>query len=288
MFSSGTQHVMIEGGRIAGSVRFDSMHVPPALGHRLKLQMHISLDPNPELGLYALTDIDGELSTEAGAIGRLHWHGNRPDISCKPHTADHPFALVLDLDRWVLDRIEAHRNGGEPGFKLDLWPKLEREDGRRVRVWIQSFPIPISREAWNRILDQLGYGRYDLVELRIPPDCAADMLAVIEFLRKAEAQLQMGAWFEAIQQARFVCETLEAVVKPLSIADLLKTHLDGNRGEYWAGIVSRLKGITASSHHSFGQNTRVLRAEARGVVRSAASLAEIISAIRASVAPICD
>jgi hypothetical protein len=279
MSSSGAQYITIENGRIAGSVRFESMRAASAFGFRLKLDFRVSLDAIPELGPYALTDLDGELSVADRPVGRLHRHGSRPDISCKPQAVDHPVVLVVDVEPWVLDRMEEQRNGGETRFRVDLSPRLEREDGRRVRAWIQTFPIPVARDDWLRILEQLGHGSCELIEVRIPADHGDHVRSAVEFFRRAQRHLLDGLWLESLQEVRFVCEALEKLLRPQTVKDFFKASIDGGRGEHWGTSFSRLKEIASSTHHLYGQNGYVLRAEARSAVRSAANLLELVSAL---------
>lgn len=67
----------------------------------------------------------------------------------------------------------------------------------------------VNQATWLRVLTEMGYGRYMLIEVPVP-DQAADpeMAKTVECLAKANVALRRGEWREAVGTCRDVLEAL--------------------------------------------------------------------------------
>lgn len=284
MPSLGEARVMME-ATIVGRARVGALHPLPALRPRLGLQVYFDLDPvrdalhsGQKVEEYRLTDLSGDLRLkERGpAIGFLHWLGPRSDVRALPYPSESQLELACELDLHTLERLEAERDGGELRLSLLLQPRLEHVGGF-LRATVDPITLAVPRDEWIRCLEGVGYGRYDIFELRLPLLYGDEVRRAADALRGAQQALTAGAYAESLSKVRFVLEALERVGGK-GLAKLLPMT-DPKRAEHYGALFSRLKQLSNIPHHGFGQQVAFLRAEARLAVRTAAGLLELVSAL---------
>lgn len=284
---------------IAGHVRIGALHARKALRPTLSLHAYVDLDPvgdtlysGTKVENYRMTDLRGEISLRGGPIiGQLCWVGARADVRANDFHSESQLELACELDPWTLERLENLRGGDELVFSLELVPRLEHDAGF-IPARIEPVHVSVPKEEWLRFLEAVGYGSYELIELRVPLDAGDEVRDAAEALRDAQAALHAGAPEEALSRVRFILEALEDVArrhapdgaqepaKPRAwLREFLEARTDEKRAGYFAGIHSRLKSLSALRHHHHGQGVRFSVAEARLSVRTAASLLEVVASL---------
>ncbi len=277
MPSVGELQLLID-SRIAGGFRVETLRSLGGLYPRLGVDLEVTLEPLESGEPYQLTDLSGELRIEQGGpvMGRLHWYGPPwLDVPSKPRAAGMRVTLACDLHHGVLDRFEAQRSGAAPRFWIDLWPRLDLERGGFVRSWIRGTQLAVPREQWLRVLEDIGFGLYESIEIYIPRDFPEGMRGAVEAFRAARKHLERGDWREALGRARYVVDRLEQVARP-KLPAFLKAEL-GKQGEHWSKIASSFKDLTSLAHHAHGESAEVTPADARGAVQTALVMIDLVS-----------
>jgi hypothetical protein len=125
------------------------------------------------------------------------------------------FRLEVPLDLFAVERIEQQRDGNlraafifRAVFAIHLSDGLGVERFEAARVEPMVFTIPKSH--WiEKLLPQLGYGRIELIEVRIPGGSAGSVLSkAVQEIRQARAYLVNGDWDKAVAHCRNTLETI--------------------------------------------------------------------------------
>jgi hypothetical protein len=175
MQSIGEAEIMIE-STIVGKVRVQHLSALDALRPRIGLLVGVDLNPitgslhsgegRPDQ--YWLTDLGGDLrlNEKGPSIGIVQWIGMRRAVRALPYTSESQLQLACDLDPWTLERLEHQRDGKDLALWIELWPRLEHPGGY-LSASIRGFRLSVPRSDWLRFLEGVGYGTYELLELRI-------------------------------------------------------------------------------------------------------------------------
>jgi hypothetical protein len=125
------------------------------------------------------------------------------------------FSLVIPLNLITVERIEQAREGDlraalnfQAVFAIHLsdGPGVERFEPARIEPL--AFTIPKSHWV-DKLLPQLGYGKVELIEVRIPSGSRADGLPkAVQEIRQARAYLLNGDWEKAVAHCRNTLETI--------------------------------------------------------------------------------
>ena len=286
--SLGQSEVTI-GATRCGTVRVETVHGVPALRPRLVIRLRVDLKPvsstfegQPAIKEYSLSGISGDLKLKEGlrSVGLVHPLREPWRIAAQSYPHEDQLDMVCDLDHLVIERIEEARSGEELDLQLELWPEFVRPEGSSVGYSaIRPIDVRVPRPLWHSFLESAEYGRYELVEIRIPVEHGEAVSRAVAALKRAESRLRAGEWNAAVGEVRKVVEALEdRSTEQLKAA--IRSRFGDHRGQPYNSVVSKLKQLASIEHHEFGTGVELSRAEARFAVRAAAGLVEIVSEVR--------
>jgi len=284
MQSIGETEILIE-STIVGKVRVQHLTALDALRPRIGLLVGVDLNPidgsfhsgQPRPDQYWLTDLGGDLrvSEKGPSIGIVQWIGAHREVRALPYPSESQLQLACDLDAWSLERLEAHRDGKDLGLWIELWPRLEHPGGY-LSASIRGFRLAVPRADWLRLLEGVGYGTYELLELRIPDGNSDLAHRAIEGLRDAQRRLWAGDHGGALTECRKAVEALESLAPGGKLNELLAGPIHPERAKAYAGIASRLKAIASTAVHDYGREATFSRTEIGFLIRTTASLASLV------------
>ncbi len=263
----------------------------PAIYPRLLLNIGIILAETKDgasypLKDYELIDLEGELrlSENNATIGTIRWSGQRHQHKSSTVPREHRTNLFCDLDPWRIEQIEQHRDGREPTFWIQLWPTLAGGDYfTNIQTWPTRITIP--RDKWIKILEGIGYGDFEIVEITRGEIDKELYSRAISHLKEAEDRLNHGDYDGCLVDCR---KAIEAMVKATPKGEgkqveafkaVLVEQLGANRAEYLTGIISRVKEWTNVAAHSQGQPVEYTRSEAVFILNSTINLLHLIGGL---------
>ena len=219
MQSIGETEILIE-ATIVGKVRVQNVSALAALQPRIGLVVGVDLDPihgslhsgQARPDQYWLTELRGDLrlSDKGPSIGIVHWIGAHHEIRSQPYTSESQLQLACDLDPGTLERLETARGGNDLALWIELWPRIEHPGGY-LSASIRGFSLAVPRVEWLQFLEGVGYGTYELMELRIPKENAQLTHRLIDGIREAQHRLWLGDHGGALTEARKGIEALESL-----------------------------------------------------------------------------
>lgn len=284
MQSFGEAEIMID-SLIVGRARVQHLSALDSLGPRLGARIGIDLDPvnrslydgQPPPNPYSLTDLRGELrlGEKGPAIGTLEWVGAHHEVRAQPYPSESQIQLACDLDLWTLERLERQRAGGDVPLWIELWPRLEHAGGY-LPGSIRGFPVRLPRGEWLRFLEDVGYGTYELLEIRIPAERDEVAHRAIDGIRAAQRSFWSGDHERALTECRKTVEALESLAPSGTLESLLSVPFHSKRAKSYAGIASRLKEITSAAVHDYGRDAAFARSEVRFLLRATAALVSLV------------
>jgi hypothetical protein len=283
MESFGEAEVLIE-STIVGKVRVQHLSALDALRPRIGLRVGVDLNPisgslysgQEPPKQYWLTDLGGDLriSEKGPSIGILQWVGPHREVRALPYPSESQIQLACDVDPWTLERLEMLRGGQDLALWVDLWPRLEHREGY-LSASIRGFRLAAPRVDWLRFLEEVGYGRYEFLELRIPEASTEIAHRAIGGIREAQRRLWAGDHAAALAECRKAIEALEDLSPGRRLEALLAKSLHPERARAYASIASRVKEIASVAVHDYGRDATFSRAEIGSLIRMVASLASI-------------
>ncbi len=147
------------------------------------------------------------------------------------HSPETQFRLEIPLDLMTIERIEQSREGDlraslslRAFFAVHIAGGIGVERFETARIEPIIFTIPKSQWV-EKLLPQLGYGRLELIEIRIPNGmCAEGLPKAVQEVREARAYLLNGDWEKVVSHCR---KTLEAILdsRPLQLPSASKFSL---------------------------------------------------------------
>lgn len=263
----------------------------PAIYPRLLLNVGIILAETKDgadypLKDYELIDLEGELrlSKTSDTIGTIRWSGQRHQHKSSTLPREHGINLYCDLDPWRIEKIEQHRDRQEPSFWIELWPTLAGGDYfTNIQTWPTCITIP--RDKWIKILEGIGYGDYEIVEITRGEMDKELYSRSISHLKDAQSRLNHGDYDGCLLSCR---KAIEAMIKATTKGEgkqveafkaVLVEQLGAKRAEYLAGIISRVKEWTNVAAHSQGQPVEYTRAEAAFILNSTTNILYLIDSL---------
>ena len=208
-------------GRISFEVQNVQAHGGPEFPNLVfLLDLHLSPlkpFPQPEKPIHPLTwmFLSGEFcSPEQRAVANFRDEVNLyADASHSPET-QHQLEIPLDL--MTIERIEQSREGDlRVALNLRAFFAVHISGGIGVQKFettrIEPLKFMIPKSQWvERLLPQLGYGRLELIEVRISNGTRAEGLPkAVQEIRQARAYLVNGDWEKVVAHCR---KTLEAIL----------------------------------------------------------------------------
>ena len=283
MQSIGETEILIE-ATIVGKVRVQKVSALAALHPRIGLVVGVDLNPidgslhsgKARPDEYWLTELRGNLylSENGPSIGSVHWIGAHCEIRSQPYPSESQLQLACDLDPGTLERLETARGGNDLALWIELWPRIEHPGGY-LSASIRGFRLAVARVEWLRFLEGVGYGTYELMELRIPKENAQLTHRLIDGIREAQHRLWLGDHGGALAEARKGIEALESLAPDKKLEALFSGY-HATRAKAYAGIASRLKKIASAAVHDYGRGEVFSRDEVSFVIRTVASLTSVV------------
>jgi len=220
------------------------------------------------------------------------------------HSPERQFRLEIPLDLLTIERIEQAREGNlRAALKLRGFFAIHVTDGTGKGLGVHRFetatlePIvfPIPKSQWvEQLLPQLGYGRLELIEVRISNGIRAEGLPkAVQEVREARAYLANGDWEQVVAHCR---STLEAILdsRPLQLPPVSKfgmkvntfinDHLGSKLGEkqtkLLADEMNLLWDVCSKAAHP-NPPDYFKRADAEFIVRNTTAILEYVSRLLA-------
>jgi hypothetical protein len=219
---------------------------------------------------------------------------NAPDLISAHITRGY---LEIPLDIFTLTKIEQARTGDLAGaLKLRAFLAIHAPG---VNQGVQKFSIAetqgsgfsIPKSHWiEGILPQLGYGRIEILEVRLSPTATSDhgLPKAVSEIRRARDFLLDGEWDKAVAHCRIAVETipdsrslqLNGTPKfALRVDTFINEHLGGRLGteeaRFLADGMKSLWTICSRTVHP-SSSTGFKRADAEFIVRNTMSIVEYV------------
>ena len=191
-----------------------------------------------------------------------------------PIRRNHSSSSRAILDPGTLERLETARGGNDLALWIKLWPRIEHPGGY-LSASIRGFSLAVPRVEWLQFLEGVGYGTYELMELRIPQENAQLTHRSIDGIREAQHRLWLGDHGGALTEARKGIEALESLAPDKKLEALFSGY-HPTRAKAYAGIASNLKQIASAAVHDYGRGEVFSRDEVSFVIRTVASLAGVV------------
>ncbi len=301
-------NVGMDSGGVIGRISFEVQNIHAIGGPEFpKLIFNLDLRLSP-LNVYTQVEkrhsltwmfLSGEFcSPEQRVVANFRDEVNLyADASHSPETQ---FRLEIPLDLMTVERIEQAREGDlRAALNLRALFAVHIAGGIGVERFetarIEPITLTIPKSQWvEKLLPQLGYGRLELIEVRISNGMRAEGLpkAVLE-IQEARAYLANGDWEKVVAHCR---NTLEAILdsRPLQLPSAskfgLKTdtfisdHLASKLGEKQSKLLAEemklLWEVCSKAAHP-NPPDYFKRADANFIVRNTTAILEYVSGLLA-------
>lgn len=174
-------------------------------------------------GTVYLSDAHGR---SYGRVGSLYHEGSLPRLyAVKPGSAfKESMKLYLDLDSERLEMIERLRRGGDLFLQINLYyitvnaeePVSNlRWQSAKVRDKTDAINIKISQTDWVKILEELHYGKYLVLEIPLElPEVSSELLKKgLSNLKEARLALNEGRYRDVIDACRKSIDRINDAIK---------------------------------------------------------------------------
>lgn len=242
---------------------------------------------DPPLKDYELIDLKGELrlSERQDTIGTVGWIGRHHDYRSANEFSEPQLSLFCDLDFQRIEKIEQFRDGKEPVFWIELWPTFAGK-GPFNNIDSRAARIAIPRNKWMEILDGLGYGSFDVIEIPRGDMDFDGFEKVSKFLNESHKRLHLGDYDGCLSNCRMALESMAIMMPKRSnkydspFKEVLCNRTNEDRSKEYTGIISRVTQLTQASVHEFGADYDFTRAEVRFIQRSTENIMFLMGNLR--------
>lgn len=258
--------------RLRFNIKYKLLEYPDRVDHPLKD--------------YELIDLEGDLrlSERQDTIGSLRWIGKRHQYNSTVTSSESHISMFCDLDLHRIEKIEQFRDGKGPVFWLELWPTFA---GKGPFYNIDSRParIVIPQDKWVQILDGIGYGDFEIIEITRGELDKELYSKSISYLKQAHSRLNYGDYDGCLMNCR---KSIESMIKATpkgkgkqdeAFQAVLVKQVGADRASYLSGIISRVKKWTNIAAHSQGETVKHSRLEAQFVLNSTLNLLHLIGGL---------
>lgn len=132
--------------------------------------------------------------------------------------------MNLDIDIHKINAIEEIRKGKDLWIKLNVSPiyrkRTEQNNVNITQLWVQQKShgdtIMIPQSEWVKILENLNYGNYKIIEMplpRLPQGTALDK--AIGHLEEAQRKFNEGEYDDVLVDCRDAVEEIHSVLKSI-------------------------------------------------------------------------
>ena len=171
------------------------------------------IEPNRGLGVARLRFTFEVVSKQAEVVGCPIWIGGRLEVLHLPrHTmwhlasfqptsqplilpqlgGEHTLQLTLDVSDRQLQLIESRRAEGGLQFNISL-SGYAVQDGQYVTIPDAQFTHNISQSDWLGLLQDVGYGKFLLLELEVPDrEAHPELATAIDYYTEAQQRYAEG------------------------------------------------------------------------------------------------
>lgn len=284
----GQQRITIDSQQV-GSVRVTGVTYAPALAPRFRFHSNWTLThyrPGPRPGderiEFRVTGIEGELRTaeREPAVGLLFQLGERQGLRSRDYADEQDCELIIDLDWFRFERLEALRQGGPLQLWIKLWPTVRCPD-QLLTMRVEPFAIRIPREDWLEVITAITGDRTDLLEVRYHLSYAARFRPSLEELVVARRAVDRGETTSAVITARKAITLMEAALTPgdkVTLEAVLADRVDAAHAKIYSNIAARIKQMGNIQVHEANAH-EYSRAEALFAVRTSELLLELIASL---------
>lgn len=256
------------------SVSHDSS-IFPRLVFTVGVQLHerdADRDFEPPKGPFEVRDAHGELRLieNSQAVGAIVWKGPRRALRSSNYGHENQVQFACDLDHHRLEMIERRRAGGNLTLWLQIWP-IVVAGAESLDAELRPIKLDIPRDDWLQFYAAVGGGHYDVIEVQYSAREAEEFKVALTRLNEARKHMLTGDYNSAVARCRNVLEAFSNESESSfneSFRPLFTVKTDERRGAEYAGVVSKLKQLSAFAHHEFGSPTTYSRAEAQFVIRT--------------------
>lgn len=284
---------------IVGKARVLSFHAAQAIYPRLTMMIGISLfdatdEEHAPLQVrrpYVMADMTGELRLKEmqEVVAPVYWAGDKHFVKATKRGHETQAMMTCDLDFQRIELIERWRQGKPPVFWLQLWPTLMANGERLDWAEVRAFPVSITRELWMAFYEQVGGGKFDVIEVQFSAKEAAQFSAAVGQIQKARGQIADGDYDGAVLTCRKAIEQIfrdlpevEAQEAPGSetkdspVRKFFRLSTDAERASAYVGILSRIKALSNMAAHGIDSKHIFGREEAQFVLRTTESMLALI------------
>lgn len=297
---------------VVGTASVTGLGPLSALYPRLAVDLDIRLTDHPRevsafnpapIFDFELRDLTGELRLKENTdtIGTVMLVGQRRLMKSGPTGNRHTLRLACDLTAARLEKIETYRAGGVLSIWLELWPVLFRGT-QQLDAKANVFRLEIPQHTWTQTLERLGYGTYEIIEVRYDPSDALRFKRALEHRFEARAAIVGGHYDQAIGKGRLAIDAMfNALVEAskdgsdggqnsgegqeqgktvkASFRELIAPRTDLDRADAYAKVLSGLKDLTHLPHKTSTGPRVYQRAEAEFVVRGIENALALVGAL---------
>ena len=284
---------------IIGKARVLSFHAAQAIYPRLTMMVGISLfdttdeehAPQQIRRPYVMADITGELRLKEmqEVVAPVYWAGDKHFVKSSKRGHETQTMLTCDLDFQRIELIERWRQGNPPVFWLQLWPTLMASGERLDWPEVRAFQVNITRELWMAFYEQVGGGKFDVIEVQFSAKEATQFSAAVGQVQKARTQIANGDYDGAVLTCRKAIEQIfrdlpdvdtqdvpESEAKESPVRKFFRLSTDPERAAAYVGILSRIKALSNIAAHGIASKHIYGREEAQFVLRTTESLLALI------------
>jgi hypothetical protein len=238
-----------------------------------------------------MADITGELRLKEmqEVVAPMFWTGNKHFVKATKRGHEEQVMLTCDLDFQRIELIERWRQGKPPVFWLQLWPTLMANGERLDWAEVRTFQVSITRELWMAFYEQVGGGKFDVIEVQYSAKEAAQFNSAVGQVQKARTQIADGDYDGAVLTCRKAIEQIfkdlpeleaqdiaESEAKDSPIRKFFRLTTDADRGAAYIGILSRIKALSNIAAHGIAAKQIFSREEAQFTLRTTESLLALI------------
>lgn len=198
---------------------------------------------------FVLTQMGGYLSLQNNERIADFW---TEPIFSETHDKERNFPqqLTIPLDCKRIERIEAVRSGGDIQLNLHFFGTVWIKDDEEYRVpdkMVSSgnfLALKIPQSYWvGKVLPDLGYGKFKLIEVPIPEKIIADTLQkAIEELAQAQQYFVEGDYDKTVEHCRSAIEVIPNTIS-LSFKPGEKQSFSAKVDKFW----EHFKGFLSNS-----------------------------------------
>jgi hypothetical protein len=286
-------------GRRLGKVSVVSVQSDGAVYPRLRIRtdwslLNITKDEfggATEFRDYHVRAVAGELrlSEHGHALGGVYLVGQNRWVSSSDKGFEQSLELAVDLDLHRIEAIDRTRGTQPPTLYLQLWPSVERKEGR-LDVTVLALRLEVPRDSWMAFRQAVDSQPYEIIEVRFRPEDAPRYGGAVAHVRTARIKMTNGDFNGALTDCRKAIEAMGLAEQAGQVNNpwaraiaLVKPELIA---EQYAGIISRAKQLAGYAIHELGHpDPNYSRDEIIFIVRTTENILALVGSLNIRLPP---